>query len=149
MIIISHRGNLSGPNPGEENKPEYIYAALKKGYHVEVDVWYKDGEWFLGHDEPTYVVAIAFLLNDNMWIHAKNLAAFVRLEQFKKCNYFWHQTDDYTLTSKQFAWCYPGKPGVEGYNCICVLPERTDQDITAFAGICTDYVEKYDKTSIV
>jgi hypothetical protein len=27
-----------------------------------------------------------------------------------KCHYFWHQEDDYTITSKGFIWVYPGKP---------------------------------------
>ena len=25
------------------------------------------------------------------------------------CHYFWHQEDDYTITSKGIIWAYPGK----------------------------------------
>jgi hypothetical protein len=49
MKFISHRGNLSGRNPESENSPSYINMALKLGYDVEVDVWYIDGKWYLGH----------------------------------------------------------------------------------------------------
>ena len=38
MILISHRGNINGPNPEMENNPEYIQKALDLGYDVEVDV---------------------------------------------------------------------------------------------------------------
>ena len=38
MIFIAHRGNLSGPQPENENKLAYIQAALDKGFSVEVDV---------------------------------------------------------------------------------------------------------------
>ena len=27
----------------------------------------------------------------------------------KSLNYFWHQTDDFTLTSHGYIWTYPGK----------------------------------------
>ncbi len=56
MILISHRGNIKGPRPELENKPEYVKATLKKGFNVEIDVWFKKGEWWLGHDKPQYKV---------------------------------------------------------------------------------------------
>ena len=55
MILISHRGNLDGPTPKEENRIEYIENALGEGYQVEVDVWWWDG-FYLGHDEPEYLM---------------------------------------------------------------------------------------------
>lgn len=53
FIVIAHRGNISGPDPEQENKPEYLQAALDKGYDVEVDVWgsYQDNVWWAGHTE--------------------------------------------------------------------------------------------------
>ena len=36
MILISHRGNISGPNPERENHPEYIFEALQAGYDVDI-----------------------------------------------------------------------------------------------------------------
>ena len=37
--FISHRGNINGRNSEMENHPEYIMAALREGYDVEIDVW--------------------------------------------------------------------------------------------------------------
>ena len=36
MILIAHRGNLKGPNPDKENKPDYLEFAINKGYDVEI-----------------------------------------------------------------------------------------------------------------
>ena len=47
MILISHRGNINGKNPKYENKPEYIWESIRKGYHCEVDVWFIDGKFKL------------------------------------------------------------------------------------------------------
>ena len=54
MKLISHRGNLEGPNPERENHPDYIYEAIQAGYDVEIDIWFVDGKFKLGHDEPQY-----------------------------------------------------------------------------------------------
>ena len=60
MILISHRGNINGPNPSMENKPEYVLDAKLKGYDVEIDVWWKEDGFYLGHDEPQYKVSREF-----------------------------------------------------------------------------------------
>ena len=52
MKLIAHRGNITCKNPERENTIEYIKEALRYGVDVEIDVWYVDGEWILGHDEP-------------------------------------------------------------------------------------------------
>ena len=36
-------------------------------------------------------------------------------------NYFWHDTDTYTLTSYNIPWIYPGKKLMK--TGVCVLPE--------------------------
>jgi hypothetical protein len=38
MILISHRGNISGRISDLENKPEYIESTLRLGFDVEVDL---------------------------------------------------------------------------------------------------------------
>ena len=96
MKLISHRGNISGPNPEQENQPEYIAEALKQGYDVEIDVWFKDDKFMLGHDEPQY--EFPFELIDQhypkLWIHCKNMDALSKLNELdpngSKVNYFWH-----------------------------------------------------------
>jgi len=142
MIFISHRGNLSGKNKKFENKPAYIHNAIKKGFNVEIDVWYKDG-FYLGHDKPEFKVSTKFLENKKLWCHAKNLKA---LEQLQKINtkYFWHQEDDYTLTSNGYIWTYPGK--ILSKKSICVLPELKKNKLSkSISGICSDFIEMYKK----
>ena len=46
MIYISHRGNLDGKSEKDENNPEYVMNAVKKGFDVEIDVWFKEGNFF-------------------------------------------------------------------------------------------------------
>ena len=140
MYLISHRGNTNGPKKNLENSPEYIHQTLKSGYNVEIDVRYVDGFFYLGHDTADYKIEKSFLLTDRLWCHAKNVEA---LEELKKlnCNYFWHDNDDYTLTSNGFIWAYPGRKLTK--NSICVLPEKADYKKISCAGICSDFIERY------
>ena len=80
MILISHRGNLNGPNRNRENEPLYIVEALEQGFDVEIDVWWKDNEFWLGHDEPQYKVKREFLQNRKLWCHSKNIDAFFKFK---------------------------------------------------------------------
>lgn len=140
MILISHRGNISGPNPDRENSEKYINEALSLGYDVEIDVW-GDNKIWLGHDEPQYETSISFLMNNfrNLWIHCKNLDAIDILSEFKVFNYFWHEDDDYTLTSKNFVWTYPGKR-VCNKSVLVVDDARTYAGQICF-GLCSDYLK--------
>ncbi len=108
MKLISHRGNILGKQPGLENMPEYVLDTLKKGYDVEIDVWYNNGFW-LGHDEPTFPIGVSFLKNKKLWCHAKNLEALSMMRKENDIHYFWHQNDDYTITSQKYIWTYPNK----------------------------------------
>jgi len=141
MIYISHRGNLIGKNIKEENKPEYITSALEKGFNVEIDVWNVNNNFFLGHDKPLYRINKKFLLNKKLWCHAKNIVAFYEMSLLN-CHFYWHQDDDYTLTSNGYLWTFPGK--ILTKKSICVLPELSKK-IKKFncAGICSDYIERY------
>ena len=142
MYFISHRGNILGPDSSKENSQDYINNAIKKGYNVEIDVWFEKGKFYLGHDKPTYSVEDKYLLNENLWCHSKNLESLINLKKIG-AHCFWHENDDYTLTSKGFIWTYPGKKLSK--NSICVLPEW-DKEIKLdynFVGICSDYIERY------
>lgn len=141
MLLISHRGNLDGPNKERENSPAYILEACDAGFNVEIDVWFIDGEYYLGHDEPIYLIDEEFLFNKSLWCHAKNLAALEAMVR-NKIHCFWHQEDDVTLTSLKFLWTYPGKE-LSGRS-IAVMPEQVEGwDISNVYGVCTDYVLKY------
>lgn len=152
--FISHRGNLSGKNLDLENNPEYIINAIQKGFDVEIDLWVKSEKLYLGHDEPKYEINEKFINNSNFWIHAKNKEAleFLSIKKDKMPNnYFWHQNDDYTITSQGFNWIYPGKEII--FNSIVVLPEITNISIRMLKsfkvyGICSDNIEFYEKEII-
>lgn len=144
MKLIAHRGNIHGPNSKKENHPDYITQAIKLGYDVEIDVWYENEKWYLGHDMPTYEINYNFLFNRNFWLHAKNGDAFNILLQDCTLNVFWHTTEDWVLTSKHYIWTYPNKTLYP--ESICVLPEQGwVGDIKKCYGVCTDYVIEFLK----
>ena len=142
MYLISHRGNINGIQKSKENDPNYINKAIESGFDVEVDVRYTGGKFFLGHDNDQYEIDKNFLLNEKIWCHAKTNMALSALHEIG-AHYFWHQEDDYTLTSRGFVWVYPGKPLIK--NSIAVLPEKFKQDLSICYGICTDNINKYLK----
>lgn len=149
MKIIAHRGNLNGPCV-EENTPLQIQMCLDLGYDVEIDLWYNGKKYLLGHDAPTVEIPIHFLrrFRDQLWIHCKNDLCLFQLAKENEFHYFWHERDQYTLTSQHIIWSYPESYCEE--NCVVLLPERTvflsefPQLLTKYKdcyGICTDYPE--------
>lgn len=146
MIFISHRGNINGNNPENENDPKYILEAISKGYECEIDVWFIKDRLYLGHDEPQYQVNLSFLQNCKLWCHAKNLTALEYM-LLHNVHCFWHQNDDYTITSKGYIWAFPGKK--LSNKSICVMPEKNNKsnlfmnDIKKSAGICSDHILFY------
>lgn len=142
MILISHRGNIDGKNPEQENNPDYINEALHAGYDVEIDMWWVDGRIFLGHDKPQYEVSDDWLAErmDRLWVHCKNVE-LVNWIRSTDLHWFWHEEDTFTLTSKGFVWVYPGKQPIIG--SIAVLPEIYDDYVLQCTGICSDIILKY------
>ena len=149
MILISHRGNINGKDESRENSPDYIDEAIAEGYDVEVDVWMtEDGFLYLGHDEPQYRITQHWLDEriDKLWIHCKSFDAMRWFTLIDRFNHFWHQEDDFTLTSRGVIWTYPGKELTP--KSICVLPEKYLEkwwryDFKECLGICSDYISKY------
>ncbi len=66
MILISHRGNIDGVNIERENTISYIQEAINLGYDVEIDVWYKDDNLYLGHDYGSNYIILNWLLNPHI-----------------------------------------------------------------------------------
>lgn len=144
MILISHRGNTFGKNELEENKPSYINKAINNGYDVEIDVWYIQGEFYLGHDNPEYHITIDWLNNfsNKLWIHCKNIDSVVYFNKIKSdLHYFWHEKDTVTLTSKNYIWVYPGNQPIK--DSIAVMPEIHQEKINDCIGICSDFIQNY------
>ena len=137
MEIVSHRGNLNGTSDNE-NHPDQILKTLND-FRVEVDVWFIDGKWFLGHDNPDYPIAIDFF-HKNMFLHCKNFSAVENLYH-TNYNWFWHENDPMTLTSRGDIWCYPNNYIKNGIVVCFETPtaiqiSEVPKDI---AGMCTDY----------
>lgn len=143
MIIISHRGNISGSCPKLENQPSYILNAIKQNYYVEADIWRFNGILYLGHDNNDYRIDSKFLNNNKIIWHCKNIEALQYFyEKKSNLHYFWHKDDSFTFTSKGIVWAYPG---YVIKNCIIVSPELLDRNVNfkQCHGICTDYPIKY------
>ena len=148
MKIIAHRANISGPNLDTENSLEQIDKCISFGYDVEIDVRLKNKSFYLGHDNPEYQVPITWLQErkNRIWIHCKNFECLDFFSNnFDDFNYFWHQEDDYTITSKNIIWAYPGKK--YNNNTVIVMPEWSIENLqdlknVSCFGICTDYPEK-------
>jgi hypothetical protein len=143
MIYISHRGNINKKIIERENSIPYIEEAISLGYDVEIDVWLIDNNLFLGHDSPQYLVEYNWILerSNKLWVHCKNMESLVFLQEDAGLNFFWHQTDDVTLTSKGYIWAYPGKQPIK--NSIAVMPEINNDSVRSCIGICSDYIERY------
>lgn len=144
-MLISHRGNTNGPS-SEENSPALIEDVLNLGFYVEVDLWLKNDRFYLGHDNPIYNINIDFFNKDKIIYHAKNLEALEFCLE-NKIHTFWHQEDDYTITSYGYIWVYPGIPVSNKSKCIIVDNNKPSfkYDCT---GICSDYVQLYKTYNI-
>ena len=93
---------------------------------------------------------------DVLWIHCKNREALEKLStSMVEFNYFWHERDCYTLTSKGIGWVLVGQYPYP--KSVIVLPESISlysfphgiEYIKNSYGICTDkstyYSEMYKK----
>ena len=149
MIYISHRGNLNGPEPEFENNPSQVKKAISKGLDCEVDVWFINGHFFLGHDEPTYPVKESFLENIKLLCHAKTLTCLNKMLSNKNIHCFWHQEDQFTLTSNKYIWTFPNQPVCENSVIVQLEPENSNSNFSRNElkcyGICTDYPTLYQK----
>jgi hypothetical protein len=150
MIRIAHKGNTNGPNPDRENTWDYIQEAMEAGYNVETDVSVINGHFYIGHDDKQEAVDLWQLMNERLWLHCKNVDALEGLmlavrspDHSAMPQFFWHQNDDYTLTSRHWIWTFPGKP-ITNSACIAVMPEKVSGwDISRAGGVCSDYPDRY------
>lgn len=164
MLIIAHRGNLEGSNLQTENTYDQILKCLSLGLSVEIDIWWKDEKFWIGHDAPQkefdkelkllyYYVKSGFI-----FVHAKNIEAmnemilrFDSRNYYNKFDYFLHDKDQAVLTKTGYIWTYPGKELFE--NSIAVMPElcfekyqNKVQELfltNKISGICTNYPLKW------
>lgn len=138
MKIISHRGNLNGKNKKYENNPSHISDLLKNNLNVEVDVWVLNKKIYLGHDKAQYLIKKDFLLNNNLWCHAKNLNALLYMKKINVKNFFWHQNDFFTLTSSGYIWTFPKNETTKKSIIVDLEENWKEKKYNAF-GVCVDY----------
>lgn len=143
MKLISHRGNLNKKDEKKENLPSQIKKVIKIGYDCEIDVWFVNKKFYLGHDKPEHQVEEKFLENKKLWCHAKNIDALLKMLKNNKIHCFWHENDKVTLTSKGIIWAYPNKKSI--LDSVVLFPELNNNDISKCYGICSDVIEKYNK----
>lgn len=139
MLIISHRGNILGPDEILENNPNHIKELLQSNIEVEIDVWVIDNILKLGHDKPQYIINENFLQSSGLWCHAKNPEALFYMLKHNIKNCFWHQEDDYTLTSSNYIWTYPDKI-VSDKSIIVDLNKNWKDNKYSCYGVCVDYL---------
>ena len=139
MKIISHRGNTVGVNKDQENYPALIDSLLQKNIDCEIDVWYVDDKFYLGHDFPQYEVNKRFILKKGLWCHAKNLEALAKMKSMYNVHFFWHEDDDFTLTSKNIIWTYPDKKTTESSVIVDISKDWRDKKYNCF-GVCVDWI---------
>jgi len=151
LRYIAHRGNLEGPG-GFENDPNQIDFCLNRSFECEIDLWAHNDQLQLGHDFGQFEIEMKWLLERShfLWIHCKNSSAIKELMKFRAgtFNYFWHQEDKYTITSRGFIWVYPGEEVLAGG--ISVLPENwltlnRKHELSDSYAICTDFVFRYSQ----
>lgn len=156
-LIISHRGNLIGPNTASfgENHPKSIKDVLDKGFGCEIDVrWIEDKQdFYLGHDKPEYLIdeeLFEIMLNSyNVFFHCKDIiTAYTMFHMdYHYPYYFFHQNDDIALIANScLLWSYPRKEVVLTNKSIAVLPELVKEwDLEKCFGVCTDFPIKYSE----
>lgn len=143
-LIISHRGNISGPNEKTENHPDQIRYAIQQGFYVECDVWYDGSKFALGHDKPQYQVPPEFFYNDRLFIHAKSILTLHKLIKTAAADIFTHDQDLCALTKNGLIWSHYKYKTLITDKSVAVLPELAeDWDISNAYGICTDFPNKY------
>lgn len=145
--VISHRGNIDGPNSCIENHPDSISKALEE-FDVEIDLWQIDKSLVLGHDEPEFEINSWWLQErtSDLWVHCKNVEALCWCRD-QDLNAFFHTDERVVLTTRGFMWFYPQAP--QPYMnmwSVLVLPETLNLEPDALSGVwtvCTDYPYRY------
>jgi glycerophosphoryl diester phosphodiesterase len=154
MILISHRGNINGCNFEKENTHEYIQQAIDAGFHVEIDVWLKNNQLFLGHDQPETPVYLDWLIErkEKLWVHTKNAESLFYLTSNTDLTVFFHEEEKYSIINngrnnsgtiiKGVVWAH----NLEKLNKNCIIPLLSKNDLTKkptveILGVCSDYVE--------
>jgi hypothetical protein len=158
LLVISHRGNISGKNTavaGENSLASAIYVKAL-GFNVEIDLVSSTSEkLYTGHDtaQELFYPGAWDKIRDQVWLHCKDLGSLALVH--KQYHYFSHNHDDVAITSKGYIWVHPrivpimNKWNNIPFRAIAVLPEQvlssTEELSSNWYGVCTDYPLDYLK----
>lgn len=143
MKLISNKGNLRGIISEYENTPEYIEAALNSGFDVKIDLLLNDGKLFIGNDSNKIKLDIDWLekYHNKLWLECKDINLIQKLNQLDNrgvyLNYFWHENDQITLTSRGYILSYIDEPVI---GAIIMTPTIKNDKIKLCYGICSDNI---------
>lgn len=147
MILISHRGNITGRIPEVENQPDYIQDTITLGYDVEIDVRMKEGQLYLGHDYAQYKVELEWLMErrDKLWIHTKDFESLDLLID-KGLRVFFHEQERQTIINNtNLIWSHD----LGSISSKSIIPLLDTQSIEQYGylaqnvyGVCSDYLNK-------
>lgn len=152
--LIAHRGNVRGVDVLKENHPDHIQAALDLGLDVEIDIWYDEGELYLGHDIPLYNTSIKQLENwakkRFVYAHCKNAKAALNVPFSYGLIPFAHSEDDFIILPDMHLWVHPKAiqtlPVSIQKESIIVVHDKTNGcsvNPLNYYGICTDNPIRY------
>jgi hypothetical protein len=142
-IIISHMGNIDGRQPEKENTLPYVQEALKAGWHVCINVVFRNGAFLLPSARGLYSVPPAMLSKQRVWCRAYdadtadalcniNAHCFILSESFM------------SFTSSQFIWTMP--PHALVSRSIAAFPELAEPgwlEKAEPAGLCSNEPSLY------
>lgn len=148
MKIISHRGNLNGPNLLLENSLDYIQKAIDLEFITEVDLRLENNKLYFGHDFAQYQVDLKWILDrkDMLLIHIKDSNALEYIIDINiNINFFVHQNDDFTIISNGYIWTH----NINYMNKKSIIPliNIIDKKYLSYNcyGVCTDFPIEYEK----
>ncbi len=157
--IISHRGNLYGPQTANENSRESIIETIENGFCIEIDLWKLHvGQLWIGDKKPEYRIFHQELdkHRNKMYINCKNEEASEYCFDHK---YRWFKDSGPIFTLNGDSWIHANLPestSIEDvdYNKIIFLPEQSDRkDMNPLPfglsdwHVCTDYPILYQFAS--
>ena len=149
MILISHRGNITGRIPDSENRPSYIQDTINLGYDVEIDVQMKEGQLHLGHDYAQYRVELEWLVErkDRLWIHTKDFESLDLLID-KGLRIFFHEQERQTIINNtNLIWSHD-LGSVSRKSIIPLLDLVSINEYGYLAqdvyGVCSDYLHEVE-----
>jgi hypothetical protein len=149
--FICHRGNLERKKLSDENIPALLDARIGDGYDVELDVWYKNSQLFLGHDQAEHPITFEWLMQTSKkYIHTKDAKTLEYL--LLRCgregynpNIFYHTGEHYSLTTRNHIIVLPGQEILAG--SVNMMPEMSPilKDTRQAFAVCSDSLSNFSK----